>query len=246
MAVPVIQTAFNSGEVRPALFGHSDLVRLHSACGTLRNMWVYFSGGAFSRGGTAFVGDSKQTGRAYPPRLLSFQWSVQQGRMLEFGNFKMRVIVDGAFVTDSTLNLSAATNANPLVITVPAAGGTGAVPINTGVYTSYNTGDVLTLAGGAYSVPAQLTVTATQLLALVPSYGFGTGYAPADTVTLAGGTPGTRAIVTIGTTQVNSATVNAAGTGGTPGYATVTGTTGTGTKFSAVVLISSGGLVTNV
>jgi hypothetical protein len=68
-------------------------------------------------------------------------------------------------------------------------------------------------------------------------------YAPADTITLAGGT-GTVPILTVATTKVVSATVAAAGTGGVDGgLQTVTGTTGTGTKFQASVSILSGSIV---
>jgi hypothetical protein len=42
--------------------------------------------------------------------------------------------------------------------------------------------------------------------------------------------------------QVQAATVNAGGTGGTTGTQTVTGTTGTGTKFQASVTISGGAI----
>lgn len=72
----------------------------------------------------------------------------------------------------------------------------------------------------------------------------GTGYVPANTITIAGGT-GTAATVTIATTQVSGATVAAGGSGGTNGTQTVTGTTGTGTKFTASVTVS-GGAITGV
>jgi hypothetical protein len=53
-------------------------------------------------------------------------------------------------------------------------------------------------------------------------------------------------VVTIVATQVVSATLAAAGTGGTPGNATVTGTTGTGTKFQAGVTIDNTGVIVSV
>jgi hypothetical protein len=48
------------------------------------------------------------------------------------------------------------------------------------------------------------------------------------------------------TYYVSGATLAAGGTGGTPGAATVTGTTGTGTKFQASVTIGAGGNITAV
>lgn len=74
----------------------------------------------------------------------------------------------------------------------------------------------------------------------------GTGYAPGNVITLTGGTFTTAATLTVATTKVVSATIAAAGTGGTPGAATVTGTTGTGTKFQAAVTIGVGGDITSV
>lgn len=71
-------------------------------------------------------------------------------------------------------------------------------------------------------------------------------YAPNDTINLTGGTQTTPAQLIVATTQVVSATVAAGGTGGTPGTQTVTGTTGTGTKFQASVTVSGGGAITAV
>lgn len=67
----------------------------------------------------------------------------------------------------------------------------------------------------------------------------GTGYTN-PTVTISGGATGTL------TTKVVSATIDTAGTGGTPGAAVVTGTTGTGTPFQANVTIGAGGDITSV
>ena len=207
----------------------------------MRNMWVRFTGGSYSRAGTAFVGYSKQTGRGYPPRLLDFQFNSAQGLALEFGNLYMRVVFDGAFVTENALPITAATRANPCVITAPATGASSATPITGGIYSSYAVGEQVTLAGGSYSIPAVLQVNTTTLLSIQPQLGSGTGYVPADTVTLAGGTSSPAAVITVGHTQVNSATIVNAGTGGTPGGATLTGTTGTGTKFQATCIIDSTG-----
>ena len=75
----------------------------------------------------------------------------------------------------------------------------------------------------------------------------GSGYVPADTITLTGGTETTNGILTVATTQVGSITAIAnGGTGGTPGAVTLTGTTGTGTKFQATGVISAGGVLTSI
>lgn len=71
-------------------------------------------------------------------------------------------------------------------------------------------------------------------------------YAPGDVIQLAGGVALRPARVTVSTTKAVSATVAAGGSGGTPGTQTVTGTTGTGTKFQASVTVSGGGAISAV
>lgn len=112
----MIKTSFITGEVSPSLFGHVDLARYAGGASTLRNCFVSYRGGAYSRAGTKFVGFSKQTGRSYPPRVLTFQFSINQGLMLEFGNNYMRVVANGAFVTESPINIAALSQANPAVL----------------------------------------------------------------------------------------------------------------------------------
>ena len=243
MATPVFSpSAFTTGEIAPALFGHTDLARFHSGAATMRNMFPRITGGAYSRAGTKFINFSGQQNRQWPPRLVSFQFSILQGRILEFGNHYLRVFANGAPVTDVSLNTAAATNNNPLTVTIPSTGGLSATPINSGVYASYAPGNTVTLAGGTYSIPASILVNTTLLLSINPQQGVGTGYAPGDTVNLLGGTQATQSVVTVSSTQVNSLTVVSAGTGGVTGLATITGTTGTGIKFNAQVNIVSGAI----
>lgn len=92
---------------------------------------------------------------------------------------------------------------------------------------------------GAAGAPLMKALTAVPVAA-------GTGYVPAEVITLAAGTSTAAAKVAVATTKVVSATINAAGSGGTPGTQTVTGTTGTGTKFTASVTVSGGGAITAV
>lgn len=235
------------------MFGRFDLPIMHSACGTLRNCFVSYRGGGLSRAGTSFVGFSKQTGRSYPPRLIDFQFSINEGLALEFGNFYMRVISDGGFVTESPIFISNITQANPGVITLAAFSITGATAVNGSVSASYAADDTVTIAGGTSTVPAELTVTTTGLASLslnssgiasvAPGY---RGYTPGDTITLAGGAFLTPAVLTVTNTQVNGAVIFAAGSGGTPGTQTVTGTTGTGTKFQASVTVNGAGHISAI
>lgn len=240
MAIPVIQTAFVVGEVSPSLFGHTDLARLRSGAATMRNMWPNYTGGAYSRAGTSFVGFSKQTGRNVPPRMIPFQFSIDQGLALEFGNFYMRVVSDGAFVTEPANALVAISQASPGVITIADFSLASATANNGAVTSSYKAGDSVTLAGGSFALPATLDVETTQLASVAPN-AVGTFYAPGDTIALTGGVASVQPMLRVATTQLVAVAIAFRGGGGTPGAAVLTGTTGTGTKFQLNVTISAGG-----
>ena len=68
----------------------------------------------------------------------------------------------------------------------------------------------------------------------------GTGYT-SPTVAITGGVTNPTGVLT---TKVVTATIVAGGTGGTPGAVTITGTTGTGTRFQATGTINGGGVLT--
>ncbi|MDE2020471.1 MAG: hypothetical protein KGJ13_09070, partial [Patescibacteria group bacterium] len=247
MSVPFIQSSFIHGEVAPSLFGRTDLAAYRSAASTFRNGFVSYRGGYMSRAGTKFVGYSKQTTRSYAPRLVPFSFSINQGLVLEFGHYYMRVISNGAYVTLTPADITGATQANPCVLTLAASNEVASATANIGaVGSSYASGDTILIAGGTFIRAATLTVANTTVHGLTLSNpGIG-NYAPGDTVTLAGGVSSVSAQISVTTTKVVSATVAAAGTGGTSGTQTVTGTTGTGTKFQASVTIGSSGGISAV
>jgi hypothetical protein len=247
MATPILNpSAFTTGEAAPALFGNVALARLHSAASTMRNFFVGYQGGAYSRAGTSFVGFSKQTGRAFPPRMIPFQFSINQGLALEFGNFYMRVVFNGAFVSDVQANITGVSQTNPAVIGFNGSGfaAASATPVDTAVSASYAPSDLVTLIGPAITQTV-LSVTNTKLLNLsVQNPGGGgptTSYAPGNTINLAGGTQTTTAVLTVGTTRVTGASiVNGGSSTLPPANYEVVGTTGTGTKFQAFVQITGG------
>lgn len=198
MATPSIQTAFASGEIAPSFYGRIDIDRNRVAATTCRNAFVGIRGGAYSRAGTKFASFSKQTGRQFPPRLLTFQFSINEGLALEFGNFYMRVFFMGAPVTETPIGISGISQADPAVVTFGAQGASAATPIDTGVIFSYAPGDLISLAGGTTSNEAVLEVTNSKLVSILPDDP-GTGYAVNDTVTLAGGTSSVSAVVKVAT-----------------------------------------------
>jgi Ubiquitin-activating enzyme E1 FCCH domain len=250
MAVPVLQAAFSSGEIAPNLFGRTDVAKTHIAATTMRNLFVAYKGGAYSRPGTRFVGYSAQTTRNFPPRLVPFQFSINQGLVLEFGNFYMRVILNGAQVTETPVPISNVTSADPGVVTVNGTGlVTSATPVNTGVIASYAAGDQITVAGGVFTTPATLSVTDTLLLSCAVNHpgGIPNSYVPGNTITLAGGTSSVPAVVTVARTEVvGIPIIHNNGSGGTPGNQIVSGTTGTGRKFQLNVTISGGGNLSSI
>jgi hypothetical protein len=196
MAVPFISPAFVTGEVSPSVFGRVDVDRERVGVTTMRNMYVNYRGGANSRAGTAFVGFSKQTGRNFPPRLIPFQFSIDQGLALEFGHHYMRVILNGGYITEPPVAIGNASQGNPAVLTFGAQGAVTATPNNAGVTFSYAPGDLITVAGGIALAPAVLAVTTSELVSMLAN-NRGSGYGVGDTITLGGGSFTSSAVVTI-------------------------------------------------
>lgn len=111
-----IQTAFAAGEIAPALYGHVDLQKMHVAASTMRNMFVSYRGGSYSRAGTAFVARAKQPFGGSPPRLLKFQFNINQGYALEFGDNYMRVHADGSPVLEPPIGITHVYNSYPCTV----------------------------------------------------------------------------------------------------------------------------------
>lgn len=118
MSIPKIQTALSAGEISPDLYGRVDLDKYARGCSTLRNFFVSYRGGASSRAGTKFVGQCKQPASSYPPVLIPFQFSVNQGIIIEAGQGYFRFAIDGAYVLETAKTITGITNANPGIITV--------------------------------------------------------------------------------------------------------------------------------
>jgi hypothetical protein len=96
-----------------------------------------------------------------------------------------------------------------------------------------------------YTITNVLDTVSTLATLAVNSPGT-SGYVPGDFIYPTGGTQTAQPVLQAMATKVVTATIAAAGTGGTPGSQTVTGTTGTGTKFTATVTISGAGAISSV
>lgn len=60
-----------------------------------------------------------------PPRIISYQYNVNQGYILELGNTYMRFFTNGSVVTEAGIAISNVTQSVPCVITVPGADAAG-------------------------------------------------------------------------------------------------------------------------
>lgn len=110
--------------------------------------------------------------------------------------------------------------------------------------TTYAPSDTITLTGGTASQQVILEVLTSKIVTAPAIAAAGTVYAPGDTITGAGTGVATGPVFLVTDTQAVSAAVVAGGTGGTPGAVTLTGTTGTGTKFQATGTINGSGVLT--
>ncbi len=120
MSTNVIQTSFAGGELSPTLYARVDLAKYHIGAARLLNFFVDYRGGASNRPGFELVCRCKDSSN--PERLIPFQFSIFQTYMLEFSNFAMRVIKDGAQVLNPSKTIVGVTNANPGVVNVVAHG----------------------------------------------------------------------------------------------------------------------------
>lgn len=122
MTYATIQNSFVAGEISPSLFGRTDLGKWHNGASTMRNFFANYRGGASSRAGGKYVGTCLQPGTSNPPRDIPFQFNINQGFALEFGDQYMRVKYRGAYIIETTKNITDITTANPGVFTSVAHG----------------------------------------------------------------------------------------------------------------------------
>jgi hypothetical protein len=118
----------------------------------MRNAYCHAHGGVSNRPGYYYLGEIKDS-PTKTARLFPFQFSTVQAYMLEFGDQYMRVMKDGGRVTETDKNISAATKANPGVITLGlTATITGATQANPCVITTaaahgFSNGDAVYISG---------------------------------------------------------------------------------------------------
>jgi len=93
--------AFNAGELSPLLEGRTDIAKYYSGCRTLENFLVLSYGGVTKRPGTEYIASAKAADEAV--RLISFEFSILQAYMLEFGDEYIRFYRNGGQILDGGL-----------------------------------------------------------------------------------------------------------------------------------------------
>lgn len=140
MSLTLAKSSFAAGEISPAVWGQISLAKYHIGCATLRNCFSGIRGGAYSRAGTKFVGQSRQAASASstPPRIIPFQFKVGQAYVIEIGDTGggyARFISNGGYITETPFAITGATQANPCAISAPGH--------------NFNNGDWVFIAGVA-------------------------------------------------------------------------------------------------
>lgn len=118
----VNQPSMAAGEIAPDLYGRVDSELYYIGLRTCRNFIIRQYGGAANRMGTRITAEAKDIARKL--RIIDFQFNEVQTYVLELGHQTMRIIKDGGEVLESAsaINITGATQANPVVLTVVGHG----------------------------------------------------------------------------------------------------------------------------
>lgn len=88
-----MQASYAAGELAPSLHSRTDLAKWQIGLAEANNLLVHIHGGISNRPGTRYVGTALG-----PNRLLPFEYSVDDTYVMEFSDYKVRFIRDGALV----------------------------------------------------------------------------------------------------------------------------------------------------
>ncbi len=105
---------FNAGEVSQLVFNREDISKYKSACLTLENAFPLVEGGAKKMPGTYYAGSTLSNAHS---RLVSFQFSTNQGAILEFSAGAIRIwepTTPGTWTLGLVESMS-----TPIVLTTP-------------------------------------------------------------------------------------------------------------------------------
>lgn len=120
MSTPISQRSFAAGEIAPALYARVDLSRYAIGARTVRNLFVARAGGLKNRPGTGYIDETRFPARVC--RLIPWVFNSDQAYVVELGHQYIEFIRSGARITETAQNITAATNANPCVLTIAGHG----------------------------------------------------------------------------------------------------------------------------
>lgn len=115
-----LKNDFSAGEFAPVAESRVDFQRFPSGCRILENFLPLVVGAAVRRPGVRFIASTR-----YPDKhaiLFPFQYSTEQAYVLEFGDLYVRFYRNDGPLLESAKTISAATQANPVVLTINAHG----------------------------------------------------------------------------------------------------------------------------
>lgn len=115
MRLSTIMTSATTGEVTPRLEGRVDLSKFYSSFRRLENYILYPHGPYTKRDGTYFVAEAKYRDKCC--REVPFVFSLTQSYALEFGDYYMRVFMDGGSVAEAFKTITGITQAAQAVVT---------------------------------------------------------------------------------------------------------------------------------
>lgn len=116
MTLRIPQTNFSKGEIGPQLRGRFDVDAWNAGLARARNVCVLKYGGVTRRPGTQLVAEVIDPD--HPTRLIPFQFSLTQARMLEMGHGYMSPCAAGGRILEDELAITAITNAAQAQVTV--------------------------------------------------------------------------------------------------------------------------------
>jgi len=111
---------FAGGELSPQVAARYDTAKYQTALRACRNMLILPEGGVYRRPGFEFVGNARDHSKRL--WLQSFQVSADESRVIEWSDLGLRIIAGGGYVLAPEIEITAITNANPMVATIPANG----------------------------------------------------------------------------------------------------------------------------
>jgi len=116
----ITQPSFSKGEIAPELYGRIDQEDYYTGLRKARNVSVSQYGGVYNRGGTHFIAPVKDFTK--PPRLIAFQFKTIDTHQIELGDRYIRFLRNEGHITETAKNITAATQADPTVLTIATHG----------------------------------------------------------------------------------------------------------------------------